>query len=442
MKQIALQSLAARLGLSLTSDAVVLGYRIDSRLVEPGDLFFALPGARTDGHSHMQEAKEKGAIAACVNRAYKGSDFGLDLLVVEDVLQALHTLAKVSLDLHRPFIIAVTGSVGKTTTKDFIAALLSKAYRVAKTPRSYNSQQTFPLCLLNRRNEEVLVLEMGVSQPGEMQTLVQIAAPDLALITKISLAHAEFFPGGLEEIAQEKKQIFSRPQTKTVILPSGLEKQDFLGKVVRFSREDEKADYFLDTTGWVYEKGEKVHLLSLPFQEEHLLYDLLAAVAVARQMNISWEEIDRQVSSLKLPQMRFEKFEREGIYFINDTYNASPESMRAVLSSLPKPKGGGKRLAVLGDMRELGKFSQDAHREIGRFAQKYLDYLLTFGSESKVLSETFGESQKPTEHMTNKEDLVLKLKELMKPGDVVLVKGSRSLALETVFSSLFAEGGV
>lgn len=439
MKKITLRSIGAHLGVDCGSDLLIQGYRIDSRLSEAGDLFFALKGEKVDGHEFLNDAKERGALAACVLSTYNGPDFGLILLRVENVEAALKSLAKFSLSLKRPFIVGVTGSVGKTTTKDFIATLLEAKYTVAKTPQSYNSQLTFPLTILNREEEEVLVLEMGISQPGEMIQLVEIAPPDVAVLTKIALAHAEFFPNGIEQIAYEKKMIFSQPNTKVAILPKGsleLSKD----KKIYFSEQDPNADYFLsvvDERGFIDEKGVRAYSFDLPFKEPHLLYNLLAAIAVARNLELSWDEIQSRLPSLRTPKMRFEMFEKEGICFVNDTYNANPESMRTALSSLPCPKEGGKRFAILADMRELGDFSASSHREIGHFAQKYVDHVLSFGKDSFLISESFSEAQKPSEHFSNKPDLITRLQELMRPGDVVLVKGSRSLAMESIFDCLF-----
>ena len=440
MKQFPLYSLAEHLKLPGSFDEVIQGYRIDSRKVEKGDLFFALRGERTDGHEYLLEARSRGALAAVVDRNYSGPDFGLKLLRVADVKEALQSLARFSLELKRPFIVAITGSVGKTTTKEFVATLLGGKYTVSKTHGSYNTQLTLPLTILNREDAEVLVLEMGISEPGEMERLVSIAPPDIAAITKIALAHAAFFPEGLDEIKREKQQIFSQANTKVAILPSGIDLPFTHLKKVYFSEIEREADYFLsiaDERGLIDEKGIRAHKFDLPFKETHLLHNLLAAIAVARQMHLSWEEIDAQIPKLKLPKMRFEKLEKGGALLINDAYNANPESMRAALANLPQPKEGGKRLAVLGEMRELGEFSKACHEELGYFALKHVDHVLTFGGDASLISTIFADAQKPAEHFLDKGKLSERLQELMRPGDVVLVKGSRSLGLEAVLNYLF-----
>ena len=167
-----------------------------------------------------------------------------------------------------------------------------------------------------------------------------------------------------------------------------------------------------------------------------MLHNLLAAIATARQMKLEWDEINVQLPKLCLPKMRFEVFDRGGITYINDAYNANPESMRAALESIPSPREGGKKIGVLGVMSPLGSFSETAHREVGQFAQKTIDHLLVFGSEAKPLFESFSEVKKPAELFTDLKELAERLKTLMSPGDVVLIKGSRVMQMEKLFELL------
>ena len=406
MKNVPLKLVARHLGVVSDIDLQVTGYQLDSRLVGVGDLFFALKGERCDGHCFLAEARERGAVAAVVSKGYQGPDWGLSLLPVEDVVASLQELARHSVRESQVQIVGITGSVGKTTTKDFLATLLEGKFRVGKNISSYNTKVTFPLTLLNRMgDEEVLVLEMGMSEPGDIRKLLEIAAPDVALITKIGLAHAAFFPGGLSEIARGKGEIFSHPKTRAAIFYHGFyqfaeEMEKIKGEKISFSLEERSADYFLSPYEGQYlvdERGVRAYQFDPPFKQPHILHDFLAAASVARQMKMSWDEINRQTGKLQLPKMRFEQFEKGGISFINDAYNANPESMRAALASLPEPAEGGKRIAVLGSMKELGAFSEEAHREVGRCAQKTIDHLLTLGEEAAPLCEAFQEVKKPGE---------------------------------------------
>jgi UDP-N-acetylmuramoyl-tripeptide--D-alanyl-D-alanine ligase len=437
-----IRQVALALGLSTDSAAFVAGYEVDSRRVQPGDLFFALPGEKVDGHRFLADVRARGGIGAVVSKSYLSDDFGLELFRVEDVLQSLHHLARLAASETQAKIVAITGSVGKTTTKEFVATLLGGKFRVGKNHASFNTRLTLPTTILNMvGNEEVWVLEMGMSEPGDIRALVDIAPPDISVLTKVALAHAAFFPGGLPQIASGKAEIFHHPKTKTAIFDWDLSEYpealaSILTQKLSFSLHEKKADYFL-ADGVVDEKGLRAHRIPVPFKEVHMQHNLLAAISVARALKIEWEEIDRRIPMLELPKMRFEQFEKEGISFINDAYNANPASMKAALSSFPEPKEGGKRIAVLGTMYPLGSFSKEAHEDIGRFAQGRIDHLLTVGEEAKALCDAFSEAKKPAEHFgDNKKALVSRLKELMRPGDVVLVKASRVMQMEQIFTLL------
>lgn len=446
MKNVSIQKIANKLGISVEKEFLVSGYQIDSRQVKEGDLFFALKGERSDGHEHLREVREKGALAAIVSSEYAGEDFGLELLRVQDVLSTLQDLARFSIAEEKSLqLIGVTGSVGKTTTKEFIATILEGKFKTGKNERSYNSKLTYPLTILNRdAGLEVLVVEMGMSDPGDIGKLVSIAAPDIAVLTKVGLAHAAFFPGGVPEIAKYKAEIFSHEKTRLAIFDHALHQYpsvvDAIDKEkVTFSLENSSADYFLSAHEGKFlidERGVRAHGFDLPFSQSHILHNFLAAVSVARAMKMQWEEINQRIGFLKLPEMRFEQFEKKGISFINDAYNANPESMRAALSHLPEPKEGGKKIAVLGTMCDLGIFSETSHQEIGRFAQKYVDHLLVLGMDASPLCEAFQEVKKPAELFVSRENLALRLKQLMSFGDVVLIKGSRAMKLENIFELL------
>lgn len=389
-------------------DIQVSGYQIDSRSVRAGDLFFAITGNKSDGHTFLKEVAGKGAFGAVVSRGYKGPDYGLKLLRVDDVGDTLREFARVSLKQNPVPVIAITGSVGKTTTKDFIATLLEAKFRVGKTEESQNSKLTLPLTILNRPSDsEVLVLEMGMSQRGDLKRLVSIAPPTIAVLTIVALVHAASFPGGLAEIAKEKEEIFSHPETKIKISNQRKEHIPFSSKDV----ED---------------------FPNIPFEEDHFLHNLAAAVCVAKKMGLSKEEIFSQLPKLTPPKMRFERALKRGVLFINDAYNAGPESMKAALKSVQKIKAKGKKIAVLGAMKELGLFCKESHSQVGLYAGEIVDHLLAFGDEAEVLFNAFLESKKPAEFFLCPKALKERLKEIINEGDVVLVKGSRALEMERI----------
>ena len=444
MRNLPLVQIAKDLGVSSDENTQVYDYQVDSRFVSRGSLFFALKGEKTDGHHFLEEVEERGAIGAVVDKSYQGPDFGLRLFRVENVLASLQDLAKRDLEESRARVVGITGSVGKTTTKDFVAEMLKQKYKVGKTPGNYNTKLTLPLSILNREGgEEVFVLEMGMSEPGDISRLLQIAQPEVAVVIKVALAHAAYFPGGLEEIAKGKAEIFSSSKLRKAVFFQALTEYPCFanapGERVVFSLDDRGADYFLSPLEGRYvldERGVRAYQFDLPFNEPHLLHNFLAAASTARQMKLEWDEINARIPFLKLPSMRFERFEKDGVAFINDAYNANPESMRAAFVSLPAAKEGGKRIGVLGTMSPLGTFSDTAHREIGRLAREYFDLLLVFGFEALPLFESFQEVKKPAEFFTDLKGVAERLQALMSPGDVVLVKGSRSMKMEKLFELL------
>jgi len=388
------------------------------------------------------DAQLAGAVAAVVDKGYEGADFGLVLLRVEDVVAALRELARAMVEEYKPLIIGITGSLGKTTTKEFVATLLEGKYKVGKTYLSENSKLTYPITLLNRDgDEDVLVVEMGMSEPGDIGRLLEVAAPDIAVLTKVAMVHSANFHGGLAEIAKNKGEIFSHPKTKKCVFDHALyEYPEVLaalhGEKVSFSLEDRGADLFLSSEFFVDEKGVRAYQFDPPFKQKHILHNFLAAVTVARLMKMGWDEINGQVPKLKLPQMRFEVHERDGVTFINDAYNANPDSMKAALSNMPEPKEGGKRIAVLGMMVEMGEASETVHQDVGRFAQTYVDHLLVMGKGAAGIYEAFQEVKKPAEQYFTFEELSARLKEIMGVGDVILVKGSRAVQMEKLFNLL------
>ena len=419
----------------VTSSLSISGAAVDSRLLKKGDLFFALPGSNKDGHEFLQEVALKGACSAVVNQNYRGDNYGLELIFVADVLEALQWVATQVLKSVPCKIIAVTGSVGKTTTKDFITTLLLKKFRVGFTPGNSNSQIGLPLAILNhiKGDEEVLSIEMGMTHPNQIKKLIQIAPPDIALITTTALVHACNFKN-LSEIGLAKGEIFTHPKTKVGLIDK---------RIVNFHEicsigNCEKLSFGLECSDAHFNlriEGEKMilndsmsqgilHLLSLPGL--HNKHNFLAAAAVARQMGMSWEEINAEIPLLSLPERRLEQIEKHGALFVNDSYNANALSVKAALASMPSPKSGGKKIAVLGEMLELGNFSESCHREVAETALQYVDLMFCFGKECLPIKEVWKAAGKPVELFNERKELVNALRDVLGQGDVVLLKGSRS----------------
>ncbi len=429
-----------------------LGFEVDSRKIRPGWVFFALKGKKANGEDFLKEAAKKGAKVAVVSRKYKGDSFGLFLIRVNNVFKTLQALAKKRLKQKRAEIIGITGSVGKTTVKEFLAVLLETEGKIDKTQDNQNSQIGLPLSILNMRIEmpKFIVLEMGVSLKGEMQKLAWIAEPDVGVIANVGLVHSENFQDE-KEILLEKLGIF-RKKTKIKIVNFELVKKysesfSGIGDFFTFSIKNPKADFFLKKEKeqvLVFEKGKKVAVLENFLKEMHLLEDFLIAFATARKLQVAVEKIVWQAAKLKHKkiELRFEKILKNGICFIQDCYNSNELSVSAALENLPQTKG--KKIAVLGDMKELGRFSRKCHQNIGSKAFQTVDLLLGIGKEAETAVKTFlrlkqkkRSSQKKAFWFEDKTALAKFLKKQMQKDDVVLIKGSRSLQMEKLLDGLF-----
>lgn len=444
MRPIPFHVLTKTFGEKQSLQKLVSGVAIDSRKVKPGDLFFALSGNKVEGDQFLHEAKARGAIGAVVKKEFQKESEDLPLIRVSNVLDALQMLAKEVLSKMKTKVVAITGSLGKTTTKDFTTTLLRSTYKVASSPLSYNSQATLPLSiLLADGDEDILILEMGISKPGEMERLVAIAPPDIAVLTTISIQHTCHFSEGLIGIVKEKGKIFSHKKTKIGICHKDIEHYDEVSSIglcdkINFSLISKNANYFLEILPGkikIYPQVEPPLEIEfgLPLKPHYQNY--LAAVAVARSFGVPWSFIKDVSPTLKLPPMRFERVEREGIVFINDAYNANPDSMKAALEQLPEPKSGCKVIAVLGEMTELGKYSEEGHSLVAKTALLKCDILLCLGSFCKIMQQIWEEEGRHVEHFDNFESLLKALKIHVQSGDVVLLKGARSLGLEKILES-------
>jgi len=416
----------------------VTNCQYDSRLIEEGGLFFAIKGKKNDGHVFLKEIAEKKALAAVVDQTYSGEDFGLFLYRSKNVRVSLQMMAKELLEKRNQKVIAITGSVGKTTTKEFIYSILKDCFSVYKSPGNFNSQVSLPLNILNSpKNADVLILEMGMSQKNEIEKLVNIAPPTLALITKVALAHAGNFKEGIYGIAKEKLFILSHNNTKKKIINHDLLKFKSVKGVKTFSIKEKSANYFLKIENdmiKIFENNIKKLEMKSPFYEMHFLEDMIAAIAVAREMNVNFEKIFIALKNLILPPLRGEKIKKNDILFINDCYNANLASTEAALVSLSEYQN--KKIAVLGEMKELGDFSLPCHEKIANIALKYVDEVVCYGKDTFVIFEIFQKQKKMSKFFIDKNEMISFLKKHLKKNDVVLIKGSRSCGLELIVDLL------
>lgn len=423
----------------------IQGYSIDSRLVKPGELFFALKGERVDGHDFLLEVQQRGAIAAVVSKNYQGSIPGLHLLPVEDPLQALQELAQTLLARCSSRVVAITGSIGKTSTKEFIKTLLATRYHVAASPGNSNSQVGIPLTILNHTTgeEDILVLEMGMTTSGHLARLVQIAPPEVAVLTTIALVHACNFES-IEEIARAKAEIFSHPHTRLGILHRDIPIFSEICQTgncpkLSFSTQNMQADYVLDMKTYELKtplEDERRSLSPLPIPGKHNLHNFLVALAVARYFDVSWEAIQQAIPTLSLPDRRLQFVQHKQALFLNDSYNASEFSVKAALEILPPPAAGGKKIAVLGSMLELGKFSDDCHARVGEFALQHVEELYCLGEECRPIYDIWSQAGRAVRLFNQRQELVHYLRQILQPVDVVLLKGSRSKELWKVLEEL------
>lgn len=448
MMGICLKELGLFLGKNAQRTDRIQGYAFDSRLVKAGEVFFALSGQKVDGHKFLEDVAQKKAIAAVVSQQYRGPDFGLELFPVVDVKKTLQDLGKIVFSKRKEKVIGITGSVGKTTTKEFIASLLETEFSIQKTLGSANSQVSLPLFLLNlpQDKSDFLVIEMGMSEPRELASLVQMAQPDIAVITKIALQHSRSFPEGLPAIARAKAEILSHSRTSLVILNHQVMqfkevKERLCCPYITYGSESDQVkdiDYQICTTkeGYIiYEKGKASPVFSLSFNASHLVEDFLAAAIVARTCGMSWASIAKQAPFLTPYALRYEVVQREGVTFVNDCYNASPESMKAALVNLPEPKKGGKKIAVFGSMTELGNFAKEGHTFVAELAHQCgVEKIFCIGFDCQIMVDLFSNLGKSAKICDNISDIRHCLFSEVQSGDVVLIKGSKGHALWKVLN--------
>jgi UDP-N-acetylmuramoyl-tripeptide--D-alanyl-D-alanine ligase len=418
---------------------------IDSRLIEPGDLFFALSGAKVDGHSFLEQVMEKGALGAVVQ---KGKSSGSNCFEVEDPFLALQEMGKGRcLTLQKKNLVGITGSLGKTTTKEWMHHLSQGGISAAFSPKSYNSQRTVPLNLLNFPEQaQWWVLEMGMSEPGNLERLIDLAPPKIALITTISWQHVTLFEKGLEGIAEEKSTLFAHPNTQWGLYYKEAPFADVLKnrgqcQKLSFSLKDPKSDFYLESIEEnrvaIHHQGKR-YLFDFSVEVPAHRLNFLAAVATLVTMGEVWDVMQKNSSTLKLPRMRFEMVVKKGIHFINDAYNANPEAIVGALGALPKPKGQGRRIGVLTEMDDLGLYAQEGHRQVGEESLKRLDALFCLGENCRIMEAQWKKEERPVFFSRTFEELKEMLQSFLREDDVVLLKGARIYALERLLDGDFS----
>lgn len=441
--------LAARNDISQFEDVALTKPEFDSRLIGPGDLFVPLKGAR-DGHDFIETAFENGAVATLSEKEVEG----LPYLLVDDVLAAFQKLAQYVLEKSQVDVLVVTGSNGKTTTKDMLAQLLSTTYKTYKTQGNYNNEIGLPYTVLHMpEGTEKLVLEMGQDHLGDIHLLSEIAHPKAAIVTLIGEAHLEFFKDR-KEIAKGKLQIADgMPAGGLLLVPADPIVEDFLPSQQELVRFGEGADISITKLeerkdSLTFEANFLSDAIDLPVTGKYNATNAMIAAYVALQEGVSEEAIRASFKGLELTKNRTEwKKASNGADILSDVYNANPTAMRLILetfSTIPANPNG-RKLAVLADMKELGEQSIDLHNQmILSLSPDVLDTVIFYGQDiaglAQLASQMFPLGHvyyfKKTAEEDQFEDLVKQVKESLKEQDQILIKGSNSMNLAKLVEEL------
>lgn len=450
-------------------DIPISSVEIDSRSVQPGSLFVALPGERTDGHQFIQDAFNNGASFALIDKEPTNTLNTLDLrqgffstddvqvslplcLRVNNVLEALQSIATFWRSLHPLTTIGITGSVGKTSTKELTAALLSQKFSVLKNPGNRNNEIGLPLTLLELEpNHQVAVLEMGFYVLGEIQTLCDIAQPQVGVITNIGTVHAER-AGSQEMIAKGKAELVeslpAQPEgvailnwddawvrwmaekTDAQILSYGVtEKSDLMAKDIQ--------THGLDGISGVLSYQGYDHPFRSPLIGAFSAYTILCATAAALTQNLDWEMITAGLMHSRL-DLRLHPIKRpDGTTILDDTYNASPPSTIAALELLRELEG--RRVAILGDMLELGPYEHAGHHDVGLVASTAADILILVGERARIIAATAIENGFPKQNLqwfSNTMEAAKYVSSALQSGDQVLIKGSNVMRMDRILTAV------
>ncbi len=457
MKNMTLKNIAKACGGKLfggREDLEIAGAVMDSREIEKDFLFFAIKGERVDGHRFIPQVLEKGAACAVCEKLPETEDAGKtagSYILVEDVKKAMQDIAAFYRNGLEIPVIGITGSVGKTSTKECIASVLEEKYRVLKTQGNYNNEIGVPLTLLRIRGEhEAAVVEMGINHFGEMRRLSRMVAPDIVVMTNIGDCHLEAL-GSREGILKAKSEIFDFMKENGTVVING--DDDMLSTIkevhkhtpVTFGKNENNTCYATD----IRSKGlsgssARIHLPSgsfqaeIPLPGEHMVYNALTAAAVGEILGLSGEEIAAGISAVKPTEGRSNLVKCGDKVVIDDCYNANPVSMCAALDLLAQADT--RKVAILGDMFELGENAEKLHGDVGRHAALLaLDVVICVGEISSVMAKeakAADTGKNKIYYFPAKEDLLRELQHIIKPEDTILVKASHGMGFAEIVENL------
>ncbi len=434
-------------------DIVFKGVSIDTRTISHGDLFVAIKGSNFDGNDFIKAAFLKGAKYAIVSKNPQ-KEFKNRCIVVKDTLTALQTLSSIHRQRNNAKVIAITGSSGKTTTKDIIASVLSQAGKTLKTKENFNNEIGTPLTLLNIKKEhEFAVVEMGMQGKGEIELLSKLAKPDIAIISNIGEAHIEKLRTK-SNIAKAKSEIFKYLKKNGIAIINRddeffdlMKKAAGKNRIISFGINND-CDIKARNVKESHDKvcfdtsiNGKTIKVTCPVPGLHNVYNCLCAIAVASVFHIETKKTTNGILSFKTSKNRMEILRsKNGLRIINDSYNANPSSMKAAIDVLSSQIGRNKKLiAILGDMKELGKFSRIFHEKLGKYvATSDIDYLISIGPQAKFIHDQAVKC-KPKGlffYFKNNEDALKKVVSLLSKDAIVLLKASRSMKFEEIMQKI------
>lgn len=420
---------------------------IDTRKIEANNIYLAINGERFNGNKFVMDAFRKGASIAIVDEVLfdieelKGSETVIKVENSEKALLDLASFYRKKLGLK---VVGVTGSCGKTSTKDLIAAFLSHKYKVFKTKGNFNNQIGLPLMILELDSSyDVAVLEMGMSNLGEIDVLANCARPDIAVITNIGLSHIENLKTQ-DNILKAKSEIFNYFDESNTLIINGednylLKIKNKCFEILRIGYNHEYDVYAFniilkeDKTSFTVKVKEEKFNFEIPMAGKHNVLNSMLAIAVAMKLNVSFSEMEKGIKNLEATSMRLQVIKKENFTIINDCYNASPDSMKSSIDVLNSYKDG-RKIAILGTMNELGDESINAHIDVGYYAKEKVDLLIAIGEYKDCYKKGYTLDNIIT--FENKEDFISNLNKIIEKNDVILVKASRGMKFEEIVSSL------
>ena len=429
-------------------DMMISGVSTDTRTIQKGDLFIALVGEKFDGHNYISVAEENGAAAVICSREVETS---LPVLLVDDTLLAYHRLASYYRTLLGVKIVAVTGSNGKTTTRDMTKTVLASKYKVYSTEKNFNNEIGLPKTVLGLDDSyDIAILEMGMNHLGEISRLTNIAKPDVALITNVGKAHIGNL-GSQENILKAKLEILEGLNKDGLLITNGDDKLLWSADTGDFKKqftgiENEKADIIASDlvsdcgkTYFTVKNGESTAKGFIPVLGKYNVLNALEAMLCGLHFGIDLKAAFEALENYQSVSMRCESEEINGIVFVKDYYNSSPDSARVALEALSSYAKGGKTVALLGEMLELGEFSEKEHFNLGKMCESNnLDYAFFVGDDYKAFKEGMPNNSQafPKEEKEIMIEQIKAFSSKLNKGDAVLVKGSRGMKMEEVFEAL------